>query len=389
MTKPFSGNSGIRAHNSGSNSPTGAGQAEALSFEEVEERFKEIMRGPLIQTVEIGDADIVVGIPFYNEADTIASVLKTVRKGLEEFYPDQKCVIVAAGSPVGGEALRAIDAVPRSEKINRIVFLLDDELLDGKGWSIRAIMEIADKLGADLALLEADLKSRSVNGEIEGLSSEWIRLMLEPVKSGEMDMVISRFNRHYLEAPVSTLTYPLFTAIYNCPIRRLTGGQWGIAHHLFRTYLSDARYVWRTHISGYGVDAWLATIAITNNARICEAPLGIKIRQRSGAKAELVLRHVAQVFLEQIMNDSEWWEQPGANREVPLRKPLPSFGIPKAHRPDAVEINPQLRIIKCQEGFNKFHRLYERVFPLEAYRQLAELAETDLRSFRFPANLWA
>ena len=98
---------------------------------------------PLSQAAEIGSVDIVVGIPFYNEADTIASVVKTVREGLEEFYPGQKSIIVAVGSPAGSECLEVLKGIPQSEAIRHIAFLLDDERIDGKGWAIRAIMEIA------------------------------------------------------------------------------------------------------------------------------------------------------------------------------------------------------------------------------------------------------
>ncbi|HAZ31683.1 MAG TPA: hypothetical protein DCY61_03130 [Dehalococcoidia bacterium] len=98
--------------------------------------------------------------------------------------------------------------------------------------------------------MEADLGSRHRNGDIEGLAPDWIRLLLEPIKSWKMDLVISRFRRHYLESPIASLLfYPLLTAIYSCPIHDLTGGQWGISHRLLRTYLQDTRSPWSDEIS--------------------------------------------------------------------------------------------------------------------------------------------
>ena len=251
-------------------------------FEKTEARFRDIMQSPLKEAEQIGEADIVVGIPFFNETDSITHVVEIAKEGLNKYYPGFKCVIVAAGSPVGKEALEAIDALPQDKKIKRITFLLDDEHINGKGWSVRAIGEIAQTLGADQVILEADLKSRKKNGEIEGLAPDWIYLLLEPIRTGQADMVISRFNRHFLEAPISTYTmYPLFSAIYNCPIQRLVGGQWGISHHILRNYLKDARRMWATDISGYGIDSWIATSAIVSGAKICEANLGIKIHNLS------------------------------------------------------------------------------------------------------------
>jgi predicted GH43/DUF377 family glycosyl hydrolase len=358
-------------------------------FKEVEARYRENMEAPLSKAHQIGRADIVIGIPFYNEADTIAHVIKVAKKGMAQFFPDSKCAIIAAGSPRGEEALKAISAMRPNDKTEFIAFTFDDELLNGKGWSVRAIVDIADRLGADLILLEADLLSRKSEDGIEGLSPQWIRLLLEPIKQGEMDMVISRFKRHYLESPVSTLSYPLFSAIYNCPIRRLTGGQWGIAHHLLKSYLSNVKHAWRTEISGYGVDAWLATVAITNGARICEANLGIKVRHHSPAKADLVFRHVAKVLFDQIMNERDWWGKPGELHDLPLLRRLPKVGIPSPHQPDAVHVAPQIRIAKYKEGFNRYHLLYEKIFPEEAYRQLADLSQSNTDQFEFPAGLWA
>jgi len=361
----------------------------AASFEEVERCFREVMREPLDQTVRIGEAEIVVGIPFYNEADTISSVLGTVRKGLEEFYPDQKCVIVAAGSPAGGEALRVINSIPQGDRIRQIAFLLNDERINGKGWGVRAIMEIARTLGADLAIIEADLKSRKRNGVVEGLAPDWISLLLEPIKNKEMDLVISRFNRHYFESPISAhLVYPLLTAIYNRPIHDLVGGEWGISHRLLRTYLQNHRYSWNTEVGGYGIDSWLATTAITSGARICEANLGVKIPGPS-KKTELVLRRVARVLFEQIVADKEWWGKIETTPELPLLQPLATFGAKKTHQPDEVRIIPERSVTKYKQGFNKFHSLYQRVLPEEVYQQLETMSRTETELFDFPARLWA
>src|SRR4030042_4674472 len=85
--------------NSGLKTKVGRDASETVSIKEGEELFREALREPLGQAEKIGEAGIVVGIPFYDEADTIGTVLKTVREGLEEFYPEQKCANVGVGLP--------------------------------------------------------------------------------------------------------------------------------------------------------------------------------------------------------------------------------------------------------------------------------------------------
>ncbi len=375
---------------SGLKNKAGRDASERVSMAEGEELFREALREPLSQAEEIVEADIVVGIPFYNEADTIGSVLKIATEGLNAFYPDEKCVIVAAGSPAGGGALKVVNNLPHVNGISRIAFLLNDERINGKGWSLRAIAEIARSLGANLAILEADLRSLSRNGAIEGLAPDWVRLLLEPIKRQKMDLVISRFNRHYFESPISShVFYPILTAIYNRRINDMVGGQWGISHSLIRTYLKDTNKLWRSDISGYGVDSWLATTAITNEARICEANLGVKIHVSTPpGKAELVLRRLARVLFDQIVSDREWWRETEAIGEPPLLEPLATFGIKKTHQPREVQITPQTSVSRYKHGFNIFHSLYENVLSQEAYQQLEKLSQTEATGFDFPAQLW-
>ncbi|MFC1914850.1 glycosidase [Chloroflexota bacterium] len=365
-------------------------RSKNISLKASDEHFRKALAEPLNQAERIGDASIVVGIPFYNEADTIGSVVEIITQGLREYYPDEKCVIVAAGSLFGGEALKVINSLPQSGDISRIAFILNDEKINGKGWSLRAIAEISRSLGADLAIIEADLKSHHRNGEIEGLSPDWVRLLLEPIKRERMDLVLSRFNRHYLESPISShVLYPIFTVIYNRRIRDLAGGQWGISHRLIRTYWKDIYKPWSSEISGYGIDSWLATLAIANEARICEANLGVKIHVPTPGKSELVLRMLAGVLFGQIVADREWRKGTQAIGEPPLLEPIATFGIKKTHQPREMQITAQTSISRYRHGFNIFHSLYENVLPREAYRQLEELARTKVTVFDFPTQLWS
>ncbi len=357
---------------------------------EAESHFAKEIKGPLVQAMQTGERDIVVGIPFYNETESVAHVVETARQGLKTFYPDSKSIIIAAGSPVGEEALNAINALPEDRKIPRIAFLLNDDLLIGKGWEVRAIAEIADTLGADLIVLEADLKSRNEDGEIEGLAPDWVPLLLDPIRNGEADIVFSRFNRHPLEAPVSVLMgCPVLTAIYNFPIHRIIGSQWGISHGLIHNYLKSIEHLWTEEIGEYGINSSIATSAIVSNSRICEANLGIKIDRPSAAKRELVLRQVTNTLFARIMADKDWWKKKAANRQFPLVKPLANFGIIKPHHPVKTEIDYKQAITKYKDGFNKFHALYEGVFSPETYHHLEELTRSEDTDFDFNGDLWA
>jgi len=76
-----------------------------------EKAYVESLSKPLEIAKRIGNANIVVGIPFQNEVDTIGHVCRITAKGLSEFFPDKKCVIVCVGAPEGKDALDIIQEV--------------------------------------------------------------------------------------------------------------------------------------------------------------------------------------------------------------------------------------------------------------------------------------
>ena len=54
---------------------------------------------------ELDGTDIVVGIPFYNEAETVGDVVQNAIEGLSKFYPDKKSALLCVGSHAGASAL--------------------------------------------------------------------------------------------------------------------------------------------------------------------------------------------------------------------------------------------------------------------------------------------
>lgn len=337
---------------------------------------------PLGKAERIGGADIVIGIPFQNEANTIGHVCQTVAKGLSEFFPDSKCVIVCAGASEGEDALNVIQELPLGRTTKRIAFLMKNEGVSGAVWSLRAIMEIADRLNADVALFEADLKTRKVKGEIEGLAPEWVRRLLFPLQKEGMDLVVPLFNDHYLDAPASThLVCPLLASVFGVKLGRVPGGMMGISKKLLRIYLAD-RNIWTDQVGQHSIDTQLVGTAIVNEARICETSLGIRLRTSHPDK-EKVWRQQTKAIFELISANSDWWQQRGNLIRTPA-----VFGERKPHRPEEMAPDP-FSIGRYRQGFNEFQGLHGEILSREALVCLRKLAGSNVKAFRCPSDLWA
>ena len=105
---------------------------------------------------EVGSEEILVGIPSYNNADTVEHVVRAVSVGLAKHFPDRRAVLVNSdgGSSDGTPAIVARTAVnfqhlfigDQQSILHRIVTPYHG--IPGKGSAFRTIFEIARRLKA-------------------------------------------------------------------------------------------------------------------------------------------------------------------------------------------------------------------------------------------------
>ncbi len=107
---------------------------------------------------EIETADILVGIPSYNNEKTIAHVIQMVTHGLAKHYKDRRCVIqVADGGSTDDtrEVAKEFEIKPWQEKIVSIY-----RGPGGKGTALRSVFEAASHLKVQAcAVVDSDLRS--------------------------------------------------------------------------------------------------------------------------------------------------------------------------------------------------------------------------------------
>ena len=189
------------------------GQSEIL-FNETISRVKAKLN-------TIGDIDIVIGIPFYNEGDTLKNVISVAKQSL---MTNKRKLILCVGDPAGREALEII----RQNFASEVVSFLMPPGANGRGYSIRAIFELAHFFKSDVVLLEADLVSR---GEY-GIKPDWVDRMANPIFE-DYNMSVASFKRHVFEDIVGNiLVAPLIAALYETKFRDPLSGVFAISHDL-------------------------------------------------------------------------------------------------------------------------------------------------------------
>ena len=131
----------------------------------------------------MGGAEIIVGIPSYNNADTIGQVVRVALEGLQKYFPARRALIVNSD---GGSKDRTVQAIDPAHLNTPMILSVSHPLypmhhlttpyhgLPGRGSAYQTLLHIAELAQAQaLALVDADLRS---------LTPEWFDLLLRPVR---------------------------------------------------------------------------------------------------------------------------------------------------------------------------------------------------------------
>jgi len=245
------------------------------------------LRGDLRGRLEsIGPADILVGIPSYNNVRTIGRVVQAVAAGLAKYFPEARAVLVNSdggssdGTPEAVEKstvdLQSILVAHRVNPIHKVVTPYHG--IPGKGSAFRLIFDIATDLKVKAcAVVDADLRS---------ITPDWIELLLRPVLKEGFDYVAPYYRRHKYDGTITnSIVYPLTRALYGKRIRQPIGGEFGFSGDLAAHFLEQD--VWGTDVARYGIDIWMTTTAIARGSKICQAYLGAKIHDPKDPGADL------------------------------------------------------------------------------------------------------
>lgn len=344
-----------------------------ISREEIKEKIKEIK-----------EADILVGIPSYNNARTIGHVVKAVQAGLAKYFPDKKSILINSdgGSTDGTTDVVQSTTIEDSQSIllhHRVspVFKIATPYhgIPGKGSAFRTIFEIADDLNVKAcAVVDSDLRS---------ITPEWIELLIKPVIESNFDYVTPLYHRHKYDGTITnSIIYPITRALYGKRVRQPIGGDFGFSGNLAKFYLT--KDVWETDVARYGIDIWMTTTAVANNFKVCQSFLGAKLHDPKdpGADLSAMLYQVVGATFDLMETYSEVWKTVKGSEKVP------TFGFQYAVGLEPVSVNLDRMVDKFRLGVKELTEIWKIFIPSEIMDFLNEAAKLSKEDFHIPDELW-
>jgi hypothetical protein len=341
-----------------------------------ESLFEKSIAEPLEDARQYKNINLIVGIPFYNEVDTLPLVLRMVADSLVSMKISDKALIICAGDPAGEKALEAVKNMKL--QVPHMQFLML-EGGNGRGMSIRALLELAEKLETDLAILPAD-----IIGKGAGLQPGALQRMLKPLQYG-YDLVLTSFRRQYFEDLLGKLFLgPLLETFYGYRISDTISGTYAISHDMVEEYCADIKF-WVDHTQGFGIDPWLITTAIIQQRRICEVPLGFRMEYASLDKVTIVFKDFAAFMFESILREEEYWKE----KRIVLRSPDICGLEPHQDVPVSQTYETRALIHFFRNGFNQYRDLLATACPHDMYSDLERSVISPTRDFHLGGKTWA
>jgi len=322
---------------------------------------------------EIEWADILVGIPSYNNEKTIAHVIQMVSHGLYQHFRNKRCVILVAD---GGstddtrEVAKEFEIKPWQEKIISIY-----RGQAGKGTALRSIFEAAVRLNVKgCVVVDSDLRS---------ITSDWIKYLLEPILEYGYQFVAPIYSRHKYDGTITNnVVYNLTRALYGKRIRQPIGGDFAFSLDAAEAYIKEN--VWTTDVARYGIDIWMTTQAIIKGLKIAQARLGVKIHDAKDPSESLgpMFRQVIGTLFT-LMEQNEWYW-----RNIKESVAVETFGRNEFIEPEPISVNLERMIEKFRFGVKQFGPLYRQIFSQECVKEIETARKLSVKRFSISLYAW-
>ncbi len=321
-------------------------------------------------------ADLVVGIPCFNNDSTIEYVVDTVSEGISRHYKDLRTVIIISDGGSTDDTREAAKEKVVHPYVEKIVTIYRG--IPGKGSALRMIFEAASFLKAKVCLLfDADLRS---------ITPEWVKALADPVLSHGHDFVAPVYSRYKYDATITNnIAYNMTRALYGKRVRQPIGGDFGLSEKMVDFYYSCGPEIWMTDIARFGIDIWMTTSAIVSDKSICQAYLGTKIHDVKDPLENLgpMFRQVVYPIFELMESNSEKW------KGVTTSELIPTYGESIQKEPEAFSVDLPGMIENFNEGFKNLSVLWEKIINPQSFVILKGLTKKrKIENFLMPTEDW-
>jgi glucosylglycerate synthase len=337
----------------------------------------------LRQLINVGEVDILVGLPTHNNAKTIGSIVHAIQSGILRGFPRERAVIINAdggsrdGTPelVTGVSIDDVRRAPNPYAL-RTLHSISTKYASSPASEVafRTILAAAELLRAKACVV--------MSPESANIEPEWLSKLLRPIYRDGFDLVTPTYRRHKLEGLLITnLLYPMTRALYGLRIREAYSLEFGFSGRLGSQFLEQN--VWTDGTGETGVELRFTLAAITGRYRICQSFLGEKDHvERRAADLVPALRQTAGALFSALDPDFPVWSAAAGS------EPVPTTGSDREVLLTPARVNRKRLREMFSTGVAELESVFQSILSPSTLAELQRIAGTGEEEFHYPAELW-
>jgi hypothetical protein len=336
------------------------------------------------QLINVGEVDLLVGLPTHNNAKTVETVIKAVQAGLLKCFPRERTAILNVdggskdGTPdvVTGASINDLRRVYNIHALRTLPSISTRYASSPSSeTSLHTILSAAELLRAKAC---AVISPESLN-----IEPEWVVKLLRPVYQDNADFVAPIYRRHKFEGVlVSNVVYPMTRALYGQRIREPYASEFGFSGRFGSLFLTQ--HSWRHEPGQFGTELEMTLNAITGGYKVSQAFLGTKSRSEHHPD-DLVaaMRQTVGVLFSSLEPDFAIWSA------VDGSKPISTVGPEYEVTLDPLRVNRKRLKDMFSAGVGELESVLRSILSQSTFEALQQIAALDEETCRYPAELWA
>src|SRR6266403_4436499 len=338
----------------------------------------------LRQLINVGEVDIVVGLPTHNNAKTIDPVIRAIQSGILKCFPRERVVIINAdGGSQDGTPERvtgaSIDDVWNVSKVYALRTLHSISTRYARSpepaTALRTILAAADLLRAKACVV--------ISPDSTTIEPDWLQRLVRPVYNDNFDLVSPVYRRQEFEgALMRNLLYPMTRAIFGYRIREPYASEFAISGRLATDFLT--KETWNDERTRIGAEICLTIAAITGNYRVCQSFLGPKAQpDRSASDLVAAMRRTVGALFSSLDSNFPLWST------ISGSQPVPTLGAQSEIMLEPVRVNRKRLREMFATGVAQLEPVFRSILSASTLSELQRIATLEGSEFNYPAELWA
>jgi hypothetical protein len=323
-----------------------------------------------IKELGLQKADIIAGIPSFNNEQTIAFVAEQIGSGLKKDFPDKTCLIINCD---GGSTDNTEKAFMESKTDVRKLHLRPPEGITGKGNVFKIVFEFATKLKADVVIVD--------DSDLRCISPEWVKKQIQSVYDG-YDYVTPFYSRYKYDGTITNnICYPLVYSLFGKDIRQPIGGDFAFSGKLADYWLNKCE--WPVNAGLFGIDIFMTTNAILGGFKIAQLNLGAKIHDPKDPSKSLtpMFRQVISTLFKVVCTNLE------SIKEVDKIEEIPLLGGSTVKEPQTFEVDAEAMKQKLTAGYREHRVMMKQCLSEENLHKIRSMVLYD--KVHITPELWA